>query len=291
MRKISLFLFIIILLGCGSTTSYQPPEEETEINGFSSNETLEVMTWNLEHFAKNGSITVDYVAEILDSLDVDIIALQEIESSAKFNQLNEALVDWEGYRSTGAAYDINLAFLYRTDLQPQFYQILTSEWYYLPRSPLVMEVNFQGENLVIINNHLKALSGSENEERRRGGCERLDAYIETHFSNDKVILVGDLNDQLTDEAESNVFSVFLDDPENYLFTDLEIELSGHENFSYPSYPSHLDHILISNELFADYEHEKSDVQTMQVDDFFSNWNQYDENVSDHLPVAIKLFFE
>ena len=43
--------------------------------------------------------------------------------------------------------------------------------------------------------------------------------------------------------------MILDDFENYLFTDMDIAQGNSNGWSYPSWPSHLDHILITNELF------------------------------------------
>ncbi len=289
MKKISLLIIIAILMGCGSTTSYTPSDENPESNSFGTEQTLEVMTWNLENFAKNGDVTVDRVAQILDSLDVDIIALQEIENVAKFNQLDQQLTDWQGYVSSGAAYDINLAFLYRNELDPEIYQILTSEWYALPRSPLVMEVQVDNKDFIIINNHFKAGGDADDLARRREGSEILHQYIISHYDAENVIALGDLNDQLTDSNQMNVFLPFLDDTDNFLFADYSLEVAGVENYSYPNWPSHLDHILISNELFDEFTQENSDIQTLHVDNFFINFDQYEENVSDHLPVGIKLF--
>ncbi len=289
MKKISLLIIIAILMGCGSTTSYTPSDENPESNSFGTEQTLEVMTWNLENFAKNGDVTVDRVAQILDSLDVDIIALQEIENVAKFNQLDQQLTDWQGYVSSGAAYDINLAFLYRNELDPEIYQILTSEWYALPRSPLVMEVQVDNKDFIIINNHFKAGGDADDLARRREGSEILHQYIISHYDSENVIALGDLNDQLTDSNQMNVFLPFLNDTDNFLFADYSLEVAGVENYSYPNWPSHLDHILISNELFDEFTQENSDIQTLHVDNFFINFDQYEENVSDHLPVGIKLF--
>ena len=49
-------------------------------------ESLDVMTWNVEHFPKNNN-TLQYVEEIIESSNLDIIALQEIENQNDFNTL------------------------------------------------------------------------------------------------------------------------------------------------------------------------------------------------------------
>ena len=102
-------------------------------------------------------------------------------------------------------------------------------------------------------------------------------------------MTGDLNDLLVeDNPYNNVFKTFINDPENYLFVDMEIAEGGEYNWSYPSWPSHLDHILINKPLFDDFENEGSQVETLRLDDYFDSFYQYEINVSDHRPVAIKI---
>ena len=45
---------------------------------------LDIMTWNIEHFPKHNN-TVEYVTEIINDINIDIIALQEIENQNEFN--------------------------------------------------------------------------------------------------------------------------------------------------------------------------------------------------------------
>ena len=49
------------------------------------NNTLDIMTWNLEWFPKH-DYTADYVDSLIRSSNLDIIALQEITSTSVFNQ-------------------------------------------------------------------------------------------------------------------------------------------------------------------------------------------------------------
>ena len=44
----------------------------------------------------------------------------------------------------------------------------------------------------------------------------------------------------------------------------------------------------SNELFDEYQNEESTCYTLLVDQNFSNYASYDDNVSDHRPVMISL---
>ena len=268
---------------------------------FGTDSTFEVLTWNIEWFPKNGQTTVDYVSEIIQALDIDVLAIQEVDNTDMFDQMLEELTQYEGYYES--AWFAGLAYIYKTDVVEinDMYEIYTTSpyWSPFPRSPMVMDMNFMGENIIIINNHFKCcgdgyldLGDSGDEETRRYiASNLLKQYIDTNFSNDNVMVLGDLNDILTDDPENNVFQMILDDTENYLFADMEIAEGPSSGWSYPTWPSHIDHILITNELFDELENDASDIQTVKIDEYFDGgWYQYDQNVSDHRPVALKLQF-
>jgi len=94
---------------------------------------------------------------------------------------------------------------------------------------------------------------------------------------------------LEDKASNNVFQNIIDDTDNFLFADMIIAQQSNTNWSFPSWPSHLDHILLSNELIDDFTNSYNNVQTILIDNYFANgFNAYDNCISDHRPVAIKL---
>ena len=266
---------------------------------FGTDQTMEVVTWNIEHFPKNLSLTVEYTVQIMRGLNADIYALQEIESNSYFEDVISTLnIDdpentWDGYRATSAYYSINLAYIYKSNqLQiDDIYEIYQDDWYAFPRSPLVMELSFNGNDLIVINNHLKAGGDSDDEARRLEACQKLDTYISENWPNIEVLLVGDLNDDITEPENSNVFWSFINEPLEYDFTDMEIAEGSSVYWSYPSWPSHLDHILITNELFDEFSLEDSDIQVLRIDELLDGgWSEYDNNVSDHRPVGLKLDF-
>ncbi len=292
--------FPLVLGGCGKSEHLPYGPGPAATNPFvaakvGEEASFEILTWNIENFAKSGSVTVDYVAQAVEALDPDVIALQEISSVSYFMNLVDSLDGWSGFRASSDRY-INLAYLYKDaaiDLAGRgIYEINAGDWYVFPRTPLVMECLFGDTHLVIINNHLKASGGTENETRRRAGCDSLDAYIKNHYTDSRVILLGDLNDLLTDGEAYNVFQVFLDAPDEYRFVDLDIARGNNIYWSFPGWPSHLDHILISNELFADFEREGSEVRTLRLDTYLLpyGWQTYDADISDHRPVYMKLVF-
>ena len=258
---------------------------------FGSDETFDIVTWNIEEFPKNGQNTIDLVSEVIETLNVDFIAIQEIADIDEFQNLVDNLDGWDGY-CANSAYLVNLAFLYKID---EISILNTSELfpnnsYHYPRFPLVAEITWNETNLYIINNHLKAMDDAQSEERRRQACIGLENYISQYHSDENVILLGDLNDSLTDNEESNVFQCFLDEPQIYQFADMSIATGSENNWSLPSYnPAHFDHILITDELFDAFDDSDSEVRTIKVDLFLDGgWEEYDDNISNHRPVGLKL---
>ena len=275
--------------------------QDLEDLDFGTDSTFEILTWNIEWFPKNGQATVGYVTEIIEALDVDVLAIQEVDNTNMFDQMIDELTQYEGYYES--SWFAGLAYIYKPDVIEinDLYEIYTTSpyWSPFPRSPMVMDMNFMGENIIIINNHFKCCgdgyldsddSGDE-ETRRYIASNLLKDYVDTNFQNHNVIILGDLNDILTDNPENNVFQMILNDTENYLFADMDIAQGTSSGWSYPTWPSHIDHILITNELFDEFENNSSDIQTIKIDDYFDGgWYAYDQNVSDHRPVALKLLF-
>ena len=284
MKNILLFIFISIFCANDFDELY-----------FGTDDALDIITWNIEWFPKNGNITVNYVTQIIEAIDVDVIAMQELDDRNLFDQMLNELNEYNGYyESTWFA---GLAYIYNKNTVQinNIYEIFTTSpfWNPFPRSPMVMDMSFMGKNYIIINNHYKCCGDdnlnlndeSDEENRRYIANTLLKEYIEDNFSNDNVILLGDLNDNLTDNPEDNVFKMFLDDSDNYLFADYEIAQGSISDWSYPNWPSHLDHILITNELFDAFEI----VETIRIDYFMDGgFDDYDQNISDHRPVAIKI---
>ncbi len=286
---------VIYLLLVGLSTSGQTIEDLA----FGTDTTFEVMTWNIEWFPKNGQITVDYVIDIIEALDVDLLAIQEVDDVTEFEQMMENLISYDGYLES--AWFAGLAYIYKPSIIQinDIYEIYTTSpyWSPFPRSPMVMDLNYENERIIVINNHFKCcgdeildLTNPDDEETRRYYASNLlKEYIDIHFPNENVIVLGDLNDILSDSPQNNVFQLILDDVENYLFADYEIAMGDNSEWSYPTWPSHLDHILITNELLDDFENGSSVISTIKIDEYLTgSWWEYEENISDHRPVALKL---
>ena len=262
---------------------------------FGTDNTLDIITWNIEWFPKNGQTTVNYVTEIIEALDVDVLAIQELDNTTLFDQMINNLTDYVGYYES--AWFAGLAYIYNTETIQinNIYEIYTTSpyWSAFPRSPMVMDMNFMNQNYILINNHFKCCGDGnlnlnddgDEETRRHIASTLLKEYIDQNFASSNVIVLGDLNDNLTDNPNNNVFQMIIDDSGNYLFADMEIAEGPSSNWSFPSWPSHLDHILITNELFESNDY----IDVIRIDDYMSGgFSQYDQNISDHRPVAIRL---
>ena len=81
---------------------------------FGSQNTFEIMTWNIETFPKNDQISIDYATQIIEALNVDFIAIQEVSDIAAFEQLASNLANYNGYIES--TYYDGLAFLYKPEV-------------------------------------------------------------------------------------------------------------------------------------------------------------------------------
>lgn len=244
----------------------------------SSSSTLEVMTWNIEKFPKDSS-TLCRVSNIVEALQVDVIAVQEIDSNDDFNALIHNLDGWGG-----AYFDvrggIESGYLYKesefTGVSP-LKSIFPDNRSEFPREPVLFKATHKnGLEVTLINIHLKCCK--DGEERRTKASIMLKQYIDDSLSTENVVVLGDFNDDILIDTP---FENFVIDSANYTFADKEIALQGKEYWSYPSWPSHIDHILISNELADNLV----SAETVALDRCVE---LYDAHISDHRPLVISL---
>ena len=269
---------------------------------FGTDSTLDIITWNMEWFPSNGQSTVDSFIVAIEALDADVIAVQEIDDGDMFQQMLDSLDGYDGYFIESDY--LELGYIYKVNdsniIMDSIYQIFDTPSYSreFPRRPLVMELTANGSTIYIINNHFKCcgngymdLSDEWDEETRRyDACNLLDQYIYTYHPDDKVIITGDLND-LIQESGSNVFEVFIEDSANYFMSDMVIAEGSQQYWSYPNWPSHLDHFIITSEFENDINDPAYNIETLLIEDYLANgFSEYESNMSDHRPVAIQFPF-
>ena len=264
-RILIVTILAIFIISCaedkGTDSFYSPPPPFVEIDSsFSSinigtDSTFDIITWNIKNFPKQNS-TVDYLIELIPIFDADIIALQEIENATDFQNLINSLDNYDGIITNSASYNINLAFLYSNNLEvEETYEIFTDDWRSFPRPPLVAHIIWEEDDVYVINNHYKCcgngtIEDDENDEeyRRLQAIKYTKEYFENNLSNSNIVLVGDFNDELSDEKTNNIYWDFISDNNNYRFVDLFIACNQNADWSYPSWPSHIDHVFINSNI-------------------------------------------
>ena len=285
MKTYLLLFFLFPLFVCSQSNSLN----------FGTNNTLDVVTWNLEWFPKNGNITIDSLKSIIEKIDADVYALQEIDNIGSFNVLKNQLLGYSGLLKNTS--NLNLAFLYKNSITvDSAYSILDDyDYVFAGRTPFVIDLNNNGMNISLFNNHYKCCGdgtlntgdNSDEEYRRLQAMNYLKNYIDNNnYSN--AIILGDLNDLIEDNIYDNVFISVINDSLNWKIIDDHIPNPIASNWSFPNWPSHLDHIILSKSLLPLVNDQQLDVKTIRVDNYFQNFYQYDNTISDHLPVGLRL---
>lgn len=263
---------IIFLVGCSEAPI--TPEKSIEIP--EPDNILTVATWNIEHFPKNGSRTINEIKNMVLTSQVDVFALQEMQDVAAFNELVDAIDGWDGalYNVRGS---IELAFLYKTSEITSYSNlsiIFPDDRDPFPRQPVLTTITHKnGLTVTLVNIHLKCCD--DGEDRRKSASEMLKSYLDSTYPTENVIVLGDYNDEI---LNGSPFTNFINDSANYQFADIDIAQNQSLGWSYPSWPSHIDHLLLTNELSDNL----NEVSTLLLDETVVN---YETNVSDHRPVT------
>ncbi|MBD3273972.1 MAG: hypothetical protein GF372_01605 [Candidatus Marinimicrobia bacterium] len=298
-------LILVVILQFGTTTSCkdesvsQPDDEIVSVDlsslDVNRDEQIEIITWNIEQFPKSGDISIQRAADIINGVNADIYALQEIRESAFFQDLLEKCPGYEGVLSEASQF-IKPAVIYKSavlDLVAE--QDLFSNAggdtsrNFASRNPIRVEFLFNGTfPLTLINFHLKAFDDEESEARRLESIKILHNYTENRensSTDSNFVLLGDWNDDfddLSDTTTTHPLYIFWQDSLDFRFLTYQLATDDDEsNDSYPNYspPSFLDHILISDALFD--EAQSGEVRTLQMD---QHLDSYFSVVSDHYPV-------
>ncbi len=249
--------------------------------------TLELVTWNIENFPKAGSITLAAVRTIVRSLNVDLIAVQEIADTIAFRALVAGLDGYNGfysaddygsfYQKTGVMYRAGVIDV--SNVRQLFWRNDS-----VTRPPLSMQVvatvngrHFDFELIVV---HLKAGGSADDHALRRATCRLLKDYIDGRVqggADPDFIVAGDFNDRLDDPPSQNSLQTFLDDTAGYRF--LTLPLAGNSRHASYIGGSLIDHVLVTRDVLGEYGDGRT--ETLRLDDEIT---EYLRDVSDHRPV-------
>ena len=293
---IIILMTLLALVSCGKNTVLNPDDSDPTAISFGTLNTLDIVTWNLKTFPEGTDLAS--LKQMISALNAEVIAFQEIMDYNAFMDL-AAEIPYYSACVYSATDSYRLAYMYdtRSVTVNNQYSILENDSNPFPRPPYILDITWNNNNYILINNHFKAYGDNyidendswDEEMRRRLACQKLENYISTTLQDKKVIVLGDLNDQIAEPDDYNVFLSFLHKPEEYYFADMPIALSPtYSTVSYPISLSHIDHILITNELFSDFENAGSYCRTILAENWMLSWNTYSSTISDHRPVGIRI---
>jgi endonuclease/exonuclease/phosphatase family metal-dependent hydrolase len=251
--------------------------------GGSGGNEASVITWNLENFPLYED-TFSRTVDLVQTLEPDVLAIQEIADPSAFYDLVDALPDYKGVLNDDQGAYLRLGLIYRhervsvTAVQTLF----EDDWYPFPRPPLKAHVVITGESsidfdLVVV--HQKAQIDSESQARRLAGSEELDGWLRERLSTgdeQDFMVLGDFNDHLLDPPAANVFTPFLDQPERYRFLTMPLEQAG--AFSYIPFEAMIDHVLVTADMTDEIG--TGETEVLALDESVASYGV----LSDHRPV-------
>jgi endonuclease/exonuclease/phosphatase family metal-dependent hydrolase len=270
--------------------TYPPPRSDVFMH-LGSSETLEIAAWNIENFPALAGTTASRVADLITSMDLDLVLVEEIASETAWAELIARLPAHEGilseHRYSPTEYQ-KLGIIYRSSMitPSQVTLLFTSDTYNFPRPPLsallaIDDGVHQPMSIRTIGLHLKAGVGSEDGERRREALVDLDAHIRARIAageEDEIVIAGDYNEVLNTTIGQTNFAALLSAPD--LYTVHTQAASDRGEISFVPSGVLLDHITTTAALADDLGGAQLVIPRLQT------LPQYQAQVSDHLPVVL-----
>ncbi|HEU0035281.1 MAG TPA: endonuclease/exonuclease/phosphatase family protein [Kofleriaceae bacterium] len=256
--------------------------------------TLDLWTWNIEHFPLTES-ALPAVASTLATgamgLDgtprPEIVGFEEADSVPAFQTLLGMLPGWEGLVGR-EGFSTQVAIAYRTDRLTVVAteDLFTNDPDRFPRPPLAVTFDVRGRagtaRFTVVTVHLKAQVDLDSRDRRRRAVIALEQWLAARRAQgDRVIVVGDWNDDIDAPADRNVFLPLLDHPDAY--TALTLAVAQRGEFSYIPFHRLIDHLVMTHEAAVAMPAEL--VEPVKLD--LAN-PSYATTVSDHRPVHARL---
>jgi endonuclease/exonuclease/phosphatase family metal-dependent hydrolase len=261
------------------------------------NNHFRVLNWNVEFFGAprygptNDSLQIANVASILNSVQADVIALQEVSNDDAFRLLLANMNGYGGRCSSRYSYSFDptgdfppqkLCFVYRTStvkvirekiLFRKIFDDHPSDMFSSGRLPYLLEVEVNSGRFSIINIHGK--SGAEEASYARRLSDAI-ALKDTLDSYKDFILLGDFNDDVDRSIVAGHESPYSNIVADYICVSKTLSDAGwHSTISYDDM---IDHQVISSSL-ADYHASTTIVNP------FNLVLLYGKTTSDHLPVV------
>jgi endonuclease/exonuclease/phosphatase family metal-dependent hydrolase len=265
----------------------------------SMDQTLDVVTWNIEWFGSasndpsDDDLQLSNVIKVVETIDADIYALQEISSPTRFNALVDSLEGYGGFLADFSQTQETAYLFKRSTIDSLSGVTLTSNDGFTQsdwangRYPLMFRfnanINNEQQEIYAFNIHAKAFGDQGSYDQRVAASIELKEYLDRNYASDNVIMLGDYNDEITSSTfnqNESPYKNFLDDSE-YTIISKALEDDG---FASQSSGSFLDHITISSELSDEYFTGTERVENP------SYVGSYLSTTSDHYPVWTRFKF-
>lgn len=249
---------------------------------------FEIGTWNIENYPKStGSKAM--VSSILNQLDVDVMAVEEISSEGAFKELVAEMPKFSGVlagEGNGKDEAQNVGFIYRkadfTLVKSE--ALFETSTFAFPRPPLMIRlkpVKAGRAEIVAIAVHLKAFGDDKSQQRREIANGDLQNYVAELKAKEpalQIVILGDFNQPLIQESERKVFSPWFERAGSYTVrTDALVQRGDYSYFS--GQYSLIDHIITTNDFLL------AEPVIVKLQNVIPG---YEANASDHLPVITRL---
>ncbi|MFC6997760.1 T9SS-dependent choice-of-anchor J family protein [Rufibacter roseus] len=279
--------------------------------------TFDVVTWNIEWFGSTGqgpsneTLQRDNVKKVIEALDADVYAFQEISNETAFNELKALLPAYDGFMSAYANNSQEVAYFYKRATVNEVHRRYLLQgttgiqnFWASGRYPYLLEVdatiNGISKRIHLINIHAKANESGSPEvalnayNRRRVDVQVLKDSLDRYFPTANIIMLGDYNDDIDftvadiSSPTASTYQSFVDDVNRYRFASMPLSQAGLR--SYVTRDNVIDHIMYSNEL-QDYYITNSARVVIPFDIVnASSADYYTSTTSDHLPVMARFNF-
>lgn len=191
---------------------YLPPRHDV-VPAVGSAATLDLACWNVENFP-DAPVTPAFVADLITSLDLDLVVVEEVASVAAWNELLARLPEHDGVLSrhayTPTSYQ-KIGLIYRTGLvtvgEPEL--LFPTDTFAFPRPPFRVPVTVGALTVDLIGVHLKAGVDAADADRRAAAAVALDGYLRGRIADGAepdLIVLGDYNDQFVSPDGAQVLA-------------------------------------------------------------------------------------
>jgi endonuclease/exonuclease/phosphatase family metal-dependent hydrolase len=271
--------------------------------------TLDVASWNIEWFGSTGNgpanetLQLNNSRDIISGTDFDIWGVAEIVDQAHWNGLESQLTGYTGFLASestvtsGSTYygttEQKVGILYKSSIATLLgarIVLTANDADFAGRPPLEVKLrvtlNGATEDVVVIVLHAKAFNDVTSWQKRQNASVALKSYLDTTYPTQKVIVVGDWNDDVDTSitaGQASPYQNFVEDAARYAFPSRALSLAGIS--STVSYSDMIDHHLNTNELSASYVPNSAEVY--RVDSYVAD---FANTTSDHYPVLSRYTF-